>query len=91
MKPTSDAPLAHFATSSGTRSVRAFGPASLSNLGPGFDAVGLAIEGIGDVVEARWAERPGVRVEAGEGAEGMPLEPGEEHGGGGGDGGATPA
>lgn len=33
--------------------VHIFGPASLSNLGPGFDALGLCISGIGDVIEAR--------------------------------------
>ena len=33
--------------------VRVFSPASLSNLGPGFDTVGLALRGLGDVVEAR--------------------------------------
>ena len=76
MKPTSDALLASRMTDSADRSVvRVFGPASLSNLGPGFDAVGLAIRGIGDEIEARWSERPGVSVEAGEGADGMPLEP----------------
>ncbi|HEX7071309.1 MAG TPA: homoserine kinase [Rhodothermales bacterium] len=42
--------------------VRAFGPASLSNLGPGFDAIGLCIGGIGDSVEARLTEEPGVRI-----------------------------
>ena len=34
------------------RTVRVFGPASLSNLGPGFDTLGLCLEGIGDIVEA---------------------------------------
>ncbi|MGI9175571.1 MAG: homoserine kinase [Rhodothermales bacterium] len=68
--------LAHPMAAPGDRFVvSVFGPASLSNLGPGFDAVGLAIEGIGDVIEARWSETPGVSVEAGEGAEGVPLEP----------------
>ena len=55
--------------------VNVFGPASLSNLGPGFDAIGLAISGIGDEIEARWSERPGVQVEAGEGSDGIPLAP----------------
>ena len=39
-----------------------FGPASLSNLGPGFDALGLCISGIGDVVRARRTEYPGIRL-----------------------------
>ncbi len=37
-------------------------PASLSNLGPGFDALGMAVEGLGDTVEVWRDERPGVRV-----------------------------
>ena len=43
---------------------RAFGPASLSNLGPGFDALGLCIDHVGDVVEARRTNAPGVTVAA---------------------------
>lgn len=46
------------------RIVTAFGPASLSNLGPGFDALGLCITGLGDRVEAWRTEAPGVTVEA---------------------------
>lgn len=42
--------------------VSAFGPASLSNLGPGFDAIGLCIGGIGDTVHARLTDKPGVLV-----------------------------
>jgi homoserine kinase len=44
--------------------VKIWGPASLSNLGPGFDSVGLAITGYGDVLEARLDDESGVRVEA---------------------------
>ncbi len=40
----------------------AFGPASLSNLGPGFDALGLCIDGSGDYVAASLSEEPGIRV-----------------------------
>lgn len=58
-----------------SKPVEAFGPASLSNLGPGFDAIGLAIEGVGDVVEAQWSEPSGVVVDVIEGAEGLSLEP----------------
>ncbi|GIV62350.1 MAG: homoserine kinase [Rhodothermaceae bacterium] len=43
------------------------GPASLSNLGPGFDAVGLCLDGWGDVVEACVVEEPGVHLLPGEG------------------------
>lgn len=43
--------------------VHIFGPASLSNLGPGFDALGLCISGIGDVVKARRVDTPGIHLE----------------------------
>ncbi len=43
-------------------SVRVFAPASVSNLGPGFDVLGVALEQPGDVVEAEAAERPGVEI-----------------------------
>lgn len=43
--------------------VHIFGPASLSNLGPGFDALGLCISGVGDVVHARLVDRPGIHLE----------------------------
>ena len=43
--------------------VHVFGPASLSNLGPGFDSLGLCISGIGDVIEARLSDTAGIRLE----------------------------
>ena len=54
----------------------AFGPASLSNLGPGFDALGLALSGLGDAVEAWRVEEPGMHVLPSEtpGAPPIPLE-----------------
>ena len=53
------------------------GPASLSNLGPGFDALGLCIRGIGDTVEARLADRPGIHLEHDPGIVGwvLPADP----------------
>ena len=75
VKPTSDSPLARPALASPGEAVSAFGPGSLSNLGPGFDAIGLAIEGVGDTVEARWGRTSGVEVEAIEGAEGLSRAP----------------
>ncbi len=56
--------------------VRVFGPASLSNLGPGFDALGLCIEGIGDVVEMRRIDQPGIVIESISGDGGLlPRDP----------------
>ena len=43
------------------QSVTAYAPASVANLGPGFDALGLAIRGLGDTVQARRGGR-GVRL-----------------------------
>jgi len=47
--------------------VRVFAPATVANLGPGFDVLGLAVEGIGDVVTARLAGTGGVTIAAIEG------------------------
>jgi homoserine kinase len=51
---------------SGERTVRAFVPATVANLGPGFDVLGLALAGPGDTVTARWCPHgpPGVRLVA---------------------------
>ena len=40
--------------------VEAYAPATVSNLGPGFDCLGLAVHGPGDVVRARRRTQPGV-------------------------------
>ena len=42
--------------------VKVFAPASIGNLGPGFDSLGVALEGLGDTIEARRIETPGVRI-----------------------------
>ncbi len=44
--------------------VRVFAPASISNLGPGFDVLGLALHRPGDIVEAEPSERPGIEIAA---------------------------
>lgn len=56
--------------------VKVFAPASIANLGPGFDALGVALEGLGDVVQARRSERPGVAlVEMTGEKENIPTDP----------------
>jgi len=56
--------------------VSAFAPATIANLGPGFDVIGLAIGGMGDTVTARIGDAPGVRVSAIHGDGGaLPLDP----------------
>ncbi len=52
-------------------SVTVFGPASLSNLGPGYDALGLCITGMGDRVTAWRTDAPGVTVD---GPPGLPTD-----------------
>jgi len=42
--------------------VKVFAPASIANLGPGFDSLGVALEGLGDTIEARRSDTPGVRI-----------------------------
>ena len=42
--------------------VTAFAPASIGNVGVGFDMLGLALEGVGDRVVARRIDEPGVRI-----------------------------
>jgi len=55
--------------------VEAFAPATVSNLGPGFDCLGLALRSPGDTVRVRKASRPGVRILAIEGDGGeLPRE-----------------
>jgi len=42
--------------------VRAYAPGTVANLGPGFDVLGLALEGAGDTVLAEHSETPGVTI-----------------------------
>ena len=61
---------------SAPREVRAFAPATVANLGPGFDALGMALAGPGDTVLARVADVPGVRIARIEGDGGaLPRDP----------------
>jgi homoserine kinase len=42
----------------------AYAPGSTSNVGPGFDCLGIALTGLGDRVTAERADAPGIRVRA---------------------------
>lgn len=42
--------------------VSAFAPATIANLGPGFDVLGLAIDGLGDTVTVEFCNEPGVHI-----------------------------
>lgn len=55
---------------------RAFAPASIGNVGVGFDLLGLVIEGAGDTVTVTRSAEPGVRIRAIRGSEvELPTEP----------------
>lgn len=45
-----------------TESIRVFAPATVANLGPGFDIIGMAIEEPGDIVVASHYPQPGVFI-----------------------------
>ena len=49
-------------TGAATSRTRVFAPATVSNLGPGFDVLGLALHRPGDIVEAEAVERPGIEL-----------------------------
>ena len=42
--------------------IRVFAPATIANLGPGFDVLGLALIQPGDSLEAQLSDRPGVEI-----------------------------
>ena len=44
------------------RRIRVFAPATVANLGPGFDVLGLALSTPGDVLEAELSDLPGVEI-----------------------------
>jgi homoserine kinase len=46
----------------GRRSVTAFAPGGIGNLGPGLDILGLALAGAGDTVKAEWSDVPGISI-----------------------------
>tara|TARA_Y100000589_G_scaffold136231_1_gene130358 strand:- start:3190 stop:4137 length:948 start_codon:yes stop_codon:yes gene_type:complete len=54
--------------------VTSFAPASIGNVGPGFDVFGLALKGLGDYVAMKRTSEPGVRILKIEGDSGrLPL------------------
>lgn len=56
--------------------VKVFAPATVANIGPGFDVLGLAVTGLGDIVEANKIDSPEVIIEAVSGDDGrLSLDP----------------
>ena len=44
------------------RRIRVFAPATVANLGPGFDVLGLALSRPGDELEAELSDKGGVEI-----------------------------
>jgi len=42
---------------------RVYAPASIANLGPGFDVFGVALDGLGDYIKVKRVSEPGVRIQ----------------------------
>lgn len=45
-----------------SKSIKVFAPATVANVGPGFDVLGLALQGIGDTVEMSIKDGPGISI-----------------------------
>lgn len=61
--------------------IRAFAPATVGNLGVGFDVLGLALERPGDEVGVRRREEPGVVITRVEGSDRVPTDAGRNSAG----------
>ena len=46
----------------GNRRIRVFAPATVANIGPGFDVLGLALSSPGDLLDAELSDTPGVEI-----------------------------
>jgi homoserine kinase len=46
----------------GNRRIRVFAPATVANIGPGFDVLGLALSSPGDLLDAELVDAPGVEI-----------------------------
>jgi len=58
------------------KQVRVYSPGSIANLGPGFDVFGVALDGLGDIVQLEKIDEPEVRLSIqGVGADSIPLDP----------------
>ena len=57
------------------KNCRVFAPATVANVGSGFDVLGFALCDIGDVVQVTEIKNPGLVIESIIGADNIPLEP----------------
>ena len=55
---------------------RVFAPASVANIGVGYDILGFALDRPGDEIVVQWSDQPGLRITAitGTGEKQLPLE-----------------
>ena len=59
-----------------SETITVYAPATIANLGPGYDIIGMAVTGLGDRAEATLADGSGVTLDAITGDEGrLPLDP----------------
>ncbi len=66
----------------GRARIEIYTPASIANLGPGFDVFGIALDGLGDIIEAEHVDEPGVFIEVnGVGADSIPVKASENSAG----------
>ncbi len=57
------------------KQIRVYAPASIANLGPGFDVFGIALDGIGDTISLEAIPERRVEITAsGDGASTIPVE-----------------
>lgn len=54
--------------------IKVFSPATVSNVGCGFDVMGFALNGAGDEITIRKTSAPGLKITAIHGAENLPFE-----------------
>ncbi len=65
-----------------TKQINVFAPASIANLGPGFDVFGIALDGLGDTVRVEAVPEPRVTIEvSGVEADSVPDEAGSNSAG----------
>ena len=64
------------------KQIEVFSPASIANLGPGFDVFGIALDGLGDSLKVELVPEPGVKVVVkGPEAKSIPSDPGSNSAG----------
>ncbi len=57
--------------------IQVFAPATVANVGPGFDIFGFALEGIGDTLTIRQTDDQGLTISGGQHCENLPADPDE--------------